>query len=90
MRTGTSARSVVATEGPDDGPSVELGQHEVEDDESRPLGGDGGERGAAVGRGRDAEAVALEVHPDEADDLGVVVDDEDGAGRDWVHAHCGC
>ena len=38
---------------------------------------DGVEGAGAVGRGHDAEAVALEVRAHQADDLGVVVDDED-------------
>jgi hypothetical protein len=42
------------------------------------------EGGRPVGGGDDREPVALEVRPDEPDDLGVVVDDQDrpiGQGR---------
>ena len=75
---------LVAPDRPDHGPPVELGQHQVEDDEGRPVRLDRVERGRPVGRGDDAEPVALEVRPDEPDDLRVVVDDEDrpiGQGR---------
>ena len=81
MRIGVRGRLLVAADGADDGPAVELGEHQVEDDERRPVGLDGVERGRAVGGRDDAEPVALEVGPDEPDDLGVVVDDEDRRGR---------
>ncbi len=77
MRIGVAARLVVAADGPDDGPAVQLGEHQVEDDERRPVALDGIEGGRAVGGGHDREAVALEVGAHQADDLGVVVDDED-------------
>ena len=82
MRIGVARRLVVAADGADDGPPVELGEHQVEDDERRPVPLDGVEGGRAVGRGDDREPVALEVGPHEPDDLGVVVDDEDRALRD--------
>ena len=72
-----AAAVVVAADGPDDGPPVQLGEHQVEDDERRPVAFDGIERGRAVRRGHDREAVALEVRPHQPDDLGVVVDDQD-------------
>ena len=75
-------RLLVTANGPDDGPSVELGEHEVEHDQGGFVRLDGIERGGAVGGGHDREAVALEVGPHEPDDLGVVVDDEDRGGRD--------
>ena len=77
-----AARLLVAADGPDDGPAVELGEHQVEDDERRRVRLDGVERGRPVGRGHDTEAVALQVRPHEPDDLRVVVDDEDRRGRD--------
>ena len=70
-------RLLVAANGPDHRPPVQLGKHQVEDDERRPMALDGVEGGRAVGRGHDREPVALEVCAHEADDLGVVVDDED-------------
>ena len=65
----------------DDRQAVDLGQHQVEDDEPRRVLLDRAERGPAVAGGHDPEALALEVRPDESDDLGVVVDDEDRGGR---------
>ena len=70
-------RLVVAADRPDDGPAVQLGEHQVEDDQRRPVALDGVEGGRAVGGGHDREAVALEVGAHQPDDLGVVVDDED-------------
>ena len=81
---------VTAADGPDDGPAVQLGEHQVEDDERRAVALDGVEGGRAVGGGHDGEAVALEVRPHEPDDLGVVVDDEDrsfGDGHGWLDRH---
>ena len=49
-------RLVVAADGPDDGPPVQLGEHQVEDDERRPVALDGIEGSRAVGRGHDREA----------------------------------
>ena len=77
-RIGVAAASLVAADGADDGAAVELGQHQVEDDERRPVVLDRVEGGRPVGGGHDAIALALQVGPDEPDDLGVVVDDEDG------------
>ena len=68
---------LVAADGPDDGPPVELGEHQVEDDEGRLVLLDRRERRRPVGRGHDREPVALQVRPDEPDDLRVIVDDED-------------
>ena len=70
-------RLVVAADRADDGPAVQLGEHQVEDDEGRPVALDGVEGGRTVGGRDDREAVALEVGAHEPDDLGVVVDDED-------------
>ena len=86
-------RLVVAAHGPDHGPAVQPGEHEIEDDERRPVAFDGVERGRAVRRGHDREAVALEVRAHQPDDLGVVVDDQDRAlgerrgGRAWHRQH---
>ena len=83
-RIGVAAGLLVAADRPDDGPAVELGEHQVEDDEGRPVPLDRVERGRPVRGGHDAEPVALQVRPDEPDDLRVVVDDEDrpvGAGQ---------
>ena len=73
---------VVAPDGPDDRPPVELREHEVEDDEGRPVAFDRVERSRAVRGGHHAEAVALEVGAHEPDDLGVVVDDQDRSLRE--------
>ena len=45
------------------------------------MGLDGFECGRTVRRRDDREALALEVGPDETDDLGVVVDNQDGPIR---------
>src|SRR6476620_7535067 len=45
-----SGRLVVAAYGPDDGPAVQPGEHEVEDDERRPVAFDGVERAWAIRR----------------------------------------
>ena len=68
---------VVAADRADHGPAVELGEHQVEDDERGPVALDGFEGGWTVRGGHDREAVALEVGAHQTDDLGVVVDDED-------------
>ena len=70
-------RLVVAADRADDGPPVQLGEHQVEDDERRLVGLDGVERGRPVRGGHDREALALEVGPHQPDDLRVVIDDED-------------
>ena len=75
---------LVAADRPDDGPAVELGEHQVEDDERRPVPLDRVERRRPVRGGHDAAPVPLQVRPDEAHDLRVVVDDQDrpvGRGR---------
>ena len=78
-RIGVAAASSSRRTARIDGPAVQLGEHQVEDDERRPVAFDGVERGRAVGGGHDREAVALEVGAHQPDDLGVVVDDEDRA-----------
>ena len=75
-------RGVVAADGADHGPPVELGEHQVEHDERRLVRLDRVERRRPVGRGHDREPVALEVRAHEPDDLRVVVDDEDRVARD--------
>ena len=77
-------RLVVAAHGPDDGPAVQFGEHQVQHDQRRPMAFDGVEGAGSVGRGHDAEAVALEVRSHQPDDLRVVVDDEDRPLRDGV------
>jgi hypothetical protein len=77
-------RFLVPTDRPDDGPAVELGQHQIEDHQRGLVRLDRLEGGRAVGSGHDREAVAFEVRPDQADDLGVVVDDEDRTVRPRV------
>ena len=74
---GVRGRLVVAADRADDGPPVQLGEHQVEDDERRAVRLDGVERGRPVGGRHDRVALALEVGAHEPDDLGVVVDDED-------------
>ena len=80
-RIGVAARLLVAADRPDDGPPVQLGEHQVQDDQRRRVRLDRIERGRPVGGRHDREAVALQVRPDEPDDLRVVVDDEDRRGR---------
>ena len=72
----------LAAHGPDDGPPVQLGEHQVEHDEGRRVGLDRVEGGRPVRCSHDPEAVAFEIGPHEPDDLGVVVDDEDRGRRD--------
>jgi hypothetical protein len=66
----------------DHGQAVDLGEHQVKDDQGGPMTLDGIEGSRAIRRGHDAEAVAFEVRAHEADDLGVVIDDEDRALRE--------
>ena len=70
-----------------DGEAVDLRQHDVQDDEDRHLECDRRERAPAIGRLHHAIARPLEVRPHEADDLYVVVDDEDRAS---IGAAGGC
>ena len=77
IRIGVAAASSSPRTARIDGPAVQLGEHQVEDDERRPVAFDGVEGGRAVRRGHDREAVALEVRAHQPDDLGVVVDDQD-------------
>jgi len=67
--------------------AVQLGQHEVEDDEVGLLGLEGGQRRAAIVGGHDPVPVALEVGAHELHDLAIVVHDEDGAGGAGHEAH---
>ena len=83
-RQDDDRRPVGPADGSQDREPVDLGEHDVEDDERRHLERDRGQRAPAVGRLDDAIARPLEVRPDEADDLGVVVDDEDRpSSRRW-------
>ena len=63
---------------PDHRHPVDLGEHQVEDDEAGRVLLDRAQRGPSVAGGDDRVALALEVRADEGDDLRVVVDDEDG------------
>ena len=63
---------------PDDGEAVDFGKHEIEDDQGRIVRLDGSQGTRPVVRLDDPVALALQVEPDEAHDLQVVVDDEDG------------
>jgi hypothetical protein len=78
---------VVAADGADHRPAIELRQHQVEDHERRLLRFDCVERRGSVARGDDPVALALEVRPDEANDLRVVVDDEDRSVGEWRRLH---
>ena len=62
-------------------PAVQLGEHQVEDDERWvvPLVED--ERLATFARGQHLEALLLEVEADEIDDVALVVDDQDRLHR---------
>ena len=75
-------RLVIAADGADDGPPVQPGEHQVEDDEGGSVAFDGVEGGRAVGRGHDRESFTFQVGPHEPDDLRVVIDHEDRALRD--------
>ncbi len=57
--------------------AVDLGEHEVQHDEVGIVPGMQGKRLLAIGRGDHAEALLLEVQPDEVDDVPLVVDHED-------------
>ncbi len=70
-------------DGSDHGPAVKPGKHEVKHYQGRPVPFDGVERSRAVGRGHNREAVPFQVGAHEPDDLGVVVDDQDRAIREW-------
>ena len=78
---------LVAANRPDDGPAVELGQHQVEDHERRLMRLDRVQRRGPIGGRHDAEPVPLQIRPDEPDDLGVVVDDEDRAVGEGGRLH---
>ena len=65
-------RSSVMTSG-----AVEVGQAEVEDDDVGRAVGRRAQRGPAVGGGEDGVAAGGEVDPQRAEELGVVVDDQD-------------
>ena len=65
----------------DDGAAVELGEHEVEDDQGGIVVLDRGQRGRPVAGGHDLVPLALQVRAHEPDDLRVVVDDEDRSSR---------
>ena len=88
IRIGVAAASSSRRTARIDGPAVQFGEHQVEDDEGGPVALDGVEGGRTVGGGHDAEAVTLEVRAHQPDDLGVVVDDEDRSLGDrrggWV------
>jgi hypothetical protein len=84
-----SAGLLVTADGPDDGPAVQLGEHQVEDDERRSVALDRVKRRRPIRRGHDAEPVAFQVRPDQPDDLGVIVDDEDRSGGDGAVARSG-
>ena len=102
--TGTEARDSIVDEaasGQDDdrrpiGPTdcsqdreaVHLREHDVQDDEDRHLERDRGKGAPAVGRLHHAIARPLEIRPHEADDLHVVVDDEDRAP--WSRPPAAC
>ncbi len=57
---------------------VEIGEHQVEDDKRRRLGGDKGQRLAAACRHTHREAVLAQVGGDERRDRLLVLDDENG------------
>ena len=58
---------------------VDVGEADVEDDEAGPVVADRVEARLAGRRLQDPEAVAREVEVDEVGDVGLVVDDDDGA-----------
>ena len=64
---------------PDDVQPGHARDHQVEHDQGRRLRGEGRERGVTIGRLGDPVSVTFQVGPDEADDLGIIVHDEDGA-----------
>ena len=65
---------------------VDVGQHQVEDDQRRRLGRDLGQRGAAVRDGAHVVARVLEVERDERGDRRLVLDDEDRLRASWPSA----
>src|SRR5262249_2249317 len=71
----------VAAKRPDDVEPVDLGQPEVEDDRIGAAGAGERETPGAIAGGQDAEPGVLEVVADEARDLRLVFDDEDGLHR---------
>lgn len=75
---------VVASDGPDHGPTVQFGEHQVQHDQGRPMSLDRVQGGRSVRRGHDAEAVALQVRAHQPDDLRIVIDDQDRPLRDDI------
>ena len=69
--------------------AVHAGHHDVEDDRVGPHFTGLVERGGAVGGGVDLEALELQAHREQLDDVGLVVDDEDSGLRDvfWECSH---
>ena len=86
-RQDDDRRPIGPTNRAQDREAVHLRQHDVQDDEGRHLERDRGEGAPAVGRLHHAIARPLEIRPHEADDLHVVVDDEDRAS---ICTACGC
>ena len=60
---------------------VDVGEHQVEDDEIGFFAAGSRQRGLTVGGGDDAESVFLQIISGEAGDLGFVINDED----EWGH-----
>ena len=78
-RQDDDRRPIGPTNRAQDREAVHLRQHDVQDDEGRHLERDRCECAPAVGRLHHAIARPFEIRPHEADDLHVVVDDEDRA-----------
>ena len=66
-----------------DRPPVDLGKHEVEDHQSRELAGNQFERLGTGAGGLRAVALPLQVHTHQFDDVGFIIDDEDGSTRSF-------
>ena len=58
--------------------AIELGQHEVKDDQFRSLGLYYGDGLAAIGCGQNLVPRRLEVGPDQPQYVGFIIDDKDG------------
>ena len=86
-RQDDDRRPIGTTDRAQDREAVHLRQHDVQDDEGRHLERDRGECAPAVGRLHHAITRPFEIRPHEADDLHVVVDDEDRAS---ICTACGC